>query len=60
MTLEEAIKEQETTMGEGWFAHNPELEKAIKLGIEALKEIKRVRASRQKVRINLLSGETDE
>ncbi len=58
MTLNEAIEEFEHELAEDVYHHKERLSKALRLGIEALKEVK---ASRQEDYIGdtgLLPGET--
>lgn len=60
MTLEVAIEVLHLLFGRIYEGNDLDRDKAIKLGIEALKKVKAVREGKEWVGINLLPGETKE
>ncbi|MBA7701518.1 hypothetical protein ES703_110258 [subsurface metagenome] len=60
MEPEEAIEEFRKPRPPSFWGQNPKLEKAMKLGIEALEFYKREKASNSSAIWTLLPGETEE
>jgi len=58
MTLDQAIKISTRQINSPEYTHYPEYREAIKLGIEALKRYKVIRANFGKLREDQLPGET--
>jgi len=60
MKIEKAIKELETALADKWCPWSPELKQAIKLGIEALKQVKERRGHDPDFLFEKLPGETED
>lgn len=60
MNIEEAIEELKKDIAHPTAKYTPDLQKAERLGIEALEKVKAVREGREWVGIGLLPSETEE
>lgn len=59
MTIDEAIKELTKIVGKWQYGASNERDRALKLGIEALKRVAHQRSSMTPFEIRKLPGETD-